>query len=145
MIYFKNFFFFSSPPSIPFQKQVEQTLFSASIGHHIADQRSMCRGCLLDMCDYWVQDGTYLKPVLTILYITTEQMWGGPGGGGIPGCRPRLPTATYTCNHVNIVEGLRQKQRKYVYCRHVDCVGCRVATSNSCLCEWQTRMYVTTA
>lgn len=43
MIYFKNFFFFSSPPSIPFQKQVEQTLFSASIGHHIADQRSMCR------------------------------------------------------------------------------------------------------
>lgn len=30
-------------PSIPFQKQVEQTLFPAQVGHHITDHRSMCR------------------------------------------------------------------------------------------------------
>lgn len=82
----------------------------------------------------WVQDGTYLKPVLTdSIYYNRAEVEGG--GGGVLGCQPRLPRATYTCNYVKVVERLQQKQRKYVYCRHVDCVGCRVATSNSCLCE----------
>lgn len=98
------------------------------------------RGCLLDMCA-----GCRMGRILNQYWPYFKSQRSRGGGGSIPGCQPRLPRATYMCIHVISVETLRQKQRRCVYCRRVDCVGCLVATSNSCLCEWQTLMYVTTA
>lgn len=89
MIYFKNLFFLLASFNSISKTSGANTLFSIDWAPHRRPEIRVSRefesrGCLLDMCDYWVQDGTNLKPVLTILYITTEQRWGGRAEGASP-------------------------------------------------------------
>lgn len=129
-------FFSPSPPSIPFQNKWSKHSFQ----HRLGTTSPTRDPCVERIQESWLFDWTCVLgagwDISQTITDCTSYYKGESRGEQLSVSSP-LPGATYMCNHVNIVKTLQQ-QRKCVLPTCGLCGFRLVATSNSCLCEWQT-------